>query len=511
MALVSLTVNSYRLSIVMTVSILTTMILFACSASAEKQSVYRTALDDYVHQIDNKWDWDLKAESWQTVPNITNAKVKVYQVSMVSQYWAAGAKHGLSNPLWKHRLTIYQPNNVRSKKALLLIDGGIRYSRDSETVDPSTDLSNRADWSRIAANTGAVVVELKDVPNQYLSFSDGIPRKEDDLVAWTWHQFLQNPDENERLPLQFPMVKSVVRAMDTVQALMSYKGVKIESFVLAGASKRGWAAWLTAAVDARTDSLMPTVIDMLNIEAFADHVDKIYQKPIPALKDYYSSDRSIASYIHSPEMIRLSTMIDPYSYRNRLTMPKYIITASGDDFFPPDSTRLYLDDLKGPTWQRVLPNSRHYVFHSADGIINMMNTIEAFLGARVENRMLPSVSWSSIGPGQLSASMATCPKHATLWRVTNPKARDFRMTELSKNGLQYDPKELTINDAAPCQFDITIAEPKSGWTAWFVELSFDNAPYPDIVMTSTVSVIPDVYPKSCHTSRDSSDTCTIKD
>lgn len=515
MTLVNLMVKSSKLVTVTIVSMLATITLVLSvwgTSSTEQQQTYRTALDDYVHQIDNNWDWTVKAESWQSMSDITNAKVKVYQIDMVSQYWAAGAKQGVSEPLWRHRMTIYQPDKIRSEKALLLIEGGYRYPLNTQTADVLN--RTQTDLARIATSTGAVVVELRDVPNQYLSFSDGILRKEDDLIAWTWRQFLKNPDENEMLPLQFPMVKSVVKAMDTVQAVMSYEGVKVESFVLVGASKRGLATWLTAAVDARTDSLMPVVIDMLNIEAFGDHVCKANQGVmLPALKDYYSSDHSVVNYFESPEMLRLLTMVDPYHYRDRLVMPKYIITASADNYFPPDSTRLYLDDLKGPTWMRVLPNSSHYVFHSADGITRMMNTIEAFLGARVENRMLPSVNWSSIEPGQRSASMATCPKRATLWQVTNPNARNFQITELSQNGLQYEPEELTINDVGSCQFDITVAEPKSGWTAWFVEFAFDNAPYSDIVMTSTVSVIPDVYPpKSPHAvGQDSSDTCTIKD
>jgi PhoPQ-activated pathogenicity-related protein len=66
--------------------------------------------------------------------------------------------------------------------------------------------------------------------------------------------------------------------MDTVQAVMSDKGVNIESFVLSGESKRGGVAWLTAAVDARTDSLIPVVIDNLKGEAFIDHVHRCWQR-----------------------------------------------------------------------------------------------------------------------------------------------------------------------------------------------------------------------------------------
>ena len=43
-----------------------------------------------------------------------------------------------------------------------------------------------------AAETNTVVAELKMVPNEPLIFhNDGVKRKEDDLIAYTWDQFLK--------------------------------------------------------------------------------------------------------------------------------------------------------------------------------------------------------------------------------------------------------------------------------------------------------------------------------
>ncbi len=38
---------------------------------------------------------------------------------------------------------------------------------------------------------------------------------------------------------------------------------------------------------------------------------------------------------------------EPYEYRDRLTMPKFLINAADDQFFLPDSSQFYFDDLKG--------------------------------------------------------------------------------------------------------------------------------------------------------------------
>ncbi|MFX9189024.1 PhoPQ-activated protein PqaA family protein, partial [Acinetobacter baumannii] len=47
-------------------------------------------------------------------------------------------------------------------------------------------------------------------------------------------------------------------------------------------------------------------------------------------------------------------------YQPRLAIPKYIINASGDDFFVPDNTRFYYSKLPGVKSLRIVPNMNHY-------------------------------------------------------------------------------------------------------------------------------------------------------
>lgn len=59
----------------------------------------------------------------------------------------------------------------------------------------------------------------------------------------------------------------------------------------------------------------------------------------------------------------MAEIIDPYYYRDRLTMPKMVISATGDEFFSPDDSYFWFDDMKGPTYLHLLPNAEHGMFY----------------------------------------------------------------------------------------------------------------------------------------------------
>ena len=82
--------------------------------------------------------------------------------------------------------------------------------------------------------------------------------------------FLENPDDPNSATqlLRLPMTKAAVRAMDAVTEFsQKMASVKIEKFMVAGASKRGWTTWTTMAVDKRVFAGIPIVMDMLRLNA----------------------------------------------------------------------------------------------------------------------------------------------------------------------------------------------------------------------------------------------------
>lgn len=54
---------------------------------------------------------------------------------------------------------------------------------------------------------------------------------------------------------------------------------------------------------------------------------------------------------------------DPYNYRHCdwLSIPKYLVNASGDQFFLPDNSQFYFPNLQGEKYLRYAPNAKHDV------------------------------------------------------------------------------------------------------------------------------------------------------
>ena len=81
------------------------------------------------------------------------------------------------------------------------------------------------------------------------------------------------------------MTRAVVRGMDVIQKVADNINIKINEFVIAGASKRGWTTWTTAVVDDRVIAIVPIVIDLLNVVPSFDHHWRCYGEWSPAIDD----------------------------------------------------------------------------------------------------------------------------------------------------------------------------------------------------------------------------------
>ncbi len=427
-----------------------------------------TPLDDYIAKPDPSYSYSL-------VRTIDHPQGKIYVIDMKSQTWRS--KEEVSRTLWQHWLTIVVPNDVAFDTALLWITGGSN-DRPAPTK-PDEMLGN------IAVRTKSVVAELRMVPNQPLVFPDDPDnqRYEDEIIAYTFDKFLRTEDPT--WPLLLPMVKSAVRAMDTIQEYLPKATdgkLAIKSFVVSGASKRGWTTWLTGAVDKRVRAIAPVVIDVLNMNQQMRHHYAAYGFYSNAIGDY--EQMKVLDRLDSGGGGEIRNFVDPYAYRDRYTMPKFLINSTGDQFFLPDSAQFYFSELPEDKYLLYCPNTDHGLDGSeAD------KALMAWYYSILTGRDRPKFSWDIPEDGHIVVTPRTRPQKVTLWTATNPDARDFRLETIGK---VWKGRPLTPN--ASNAYDVHVDAPDKGWTGYFVELLFDSGTPVPYRFTTEVRVTPDTLP-----------------
>ena len=429
----------------------------------------QTALDRYVAAPDPNF-------SWKVLRELKASEATATLLEMTSQKWLTEKE--VEQPLWKHWLTVVRPANVESDIGFLFITSG-RLDRDPPSQPPAWMID-------LARDTGTVVSELRLVPNQPVVFMDDParkPRVEDDFIAYTWDKFLRTGDE--KWPARLPMTKSAVRAMDAVTAFAASSAggeSNVSRFVVAGGSKRGWTTWTTAAVDSRVVAIVPLVIDLLNIEPSFLHHWRAYGAWSDAVDDYV--EHRIFPWMGTPQFRALMKIEEPFEYRERLTLPKFIVNASGDEFFLPDSSRFYFDELRGEKLLRYVPNTGHSL-DKTDAIAS----VHAFYASVVNGTARPDVRWTFEKDGSIKVLATQMPSEVKIWQATNPKARNFRIDVI---GPTYTA--TTLSPSGPNTWVARVPAPATGWTAFFVELTFPNGGTHPFKITSGVRVVPETLP-----------------
>lgn len=399
-----------------------------------------TALQQYVNRPEPEF-------AWKKVREIEAGNGKITELRLTSQKW-----HDI---VWEHAVEIFEPKELRfPQHALLFVTGGSQPPKpvDAKTIGMGTGLSQ---------SSGMRVVVLHQVPNQPLFGG----RKEDDLITDTWLKYLESGDET--WPLLFPMVKSAVKTMDAVQQLSEQEYAEpIKSFVITGASKRGWTSWLTPVADSRIVATAPMVIDTLNFRVQMQHQLDSWGAFSVQIKDYTSKGLIVLDKETEREQ-HLRRMMDPYTYRQQLVLPKLLVNGTNDPYWVVDAMTKYWSDLKGPNYTLQIPNAGHGL---NGGEEKTVRTIGAFARHVASNTALPELSWqiaSTQNQQTLTVTSSATPTSVTLWSVESSDL-DFRDDEWRSEKMQ--PTEAST-------WTGSVKSDKQ--TAVFAELTFEieGVPY----------------------------------
>jgi PhoPQ-activated pathogenicity-related protein len=196
-------------------------------------------------------------------------------------------------------------------------------------------------------------------------------------------------------------------------------------------------------------------------------------------------------WMGTPQFRALMKIEEPYEYRERLTMPKLLVNASGDQFFLPDSSQFYFDQLRGESHLRYVPNTNHGLEKS-----DAIESVEAFYSAIVKDTKRPEFSWTFEKDGTIKVVARDRPQQVLLWQATNPGARDFRLDVI---GPAY--KSETLTPSGPNTWVGRVPAPAKGWTAFFVELTYASGGRYPLKFTTAVRVLPDTLPFPAYVSK----------
>jgi PhoPQ-activated pathogenicity-related protein len=417
-------------------------ILFVFNVQAQTAITPATAMDHYLNNGDQSFQWEVK-------DTFDIGDVKAYNLLLTSQKWR---EH-----IWKHQLTILVPKEIKYDGAMLFITGG-SINKDGLPKWSGKEDQLTASFGLIARQNSAVVAVVKQTPNQPLY--DNLT--EDALISFTLHNFKKDGDYS--WPLLFPMVKSAKRAMDAVQEFTKQQlNRDITRFLVSGASKRGWTTWLTGANDNRVSAIAPMVIDMLNMSVSMKYQMKVWNDYSVQIEDYVKL--GIVQDMESGSGAAITAMIDPYSYRKKLTMPKMIFMGTNDEYWPIDNIKNYYDSIPGQNLIHYIPNVGHNMGDKQEVMVNL----SAFFGLTLTKSAYPVCTWKTTQrkKGVEVTIKATANKltDVILWSADS-KDLDFRNDK-------WESKRLGISNTAK----VTAVEafPETGYRAFYLNLKYKDA------------------------------------
>src|SRR5215216_4341318 len=161
------------------------VVSYGYAGPRERLTRKQTALDRYVFKPDPNFSYNL-------VNTSKGEGYTAFVLELTSQQWRTSDE--VDRTIWKHWLTIIQPDKVNTSIGFLFINGGSNGSKMPSAADPNL--------AATAVGTHAVVSDLRMVPNEPLIFKeDGKSRTEDAIIAFTWEKFLKTGDETWPLRL----------------------------------------------------------------------------------------------------------------------------------------------------------------------------------------------------------------------------------------------------------------------------------------------------------------------
>ena len=517
-------------------------------------------MKEYVDKQDDNYAWSDTGIRMHGLDPLHLVKWTGYVLNFTSQQWLTSDDS--SQSIWWHILVIVIPNEVRYPNSpFLWITGG---DNDDDPI-PKVASQDMIVVGDFAVQTKTIGAALFQVPNSPITFPidpTHESRSADAAIAFTWWHFLNDPSSKHEWLLNLPMTKASVRAMDTITAFMTSDSSPQEikdlnsdpsQFLVAGASKRAWVTWNTAAVDPRVMGIVPVVMNNLNAAENLHHHYRAYGGWSFAFQDYWKMN--ITLQLDDPKFQTMMDIVDMYEYRDKILMPKLVCDATMDEFFLLDDTWYWWNDMPYANELNhyvLVPNAEH---SQATGILELLPAVTTwarellradseytnkrtnkngreYLSKTIEERNsrsldmiqsfsnIPRFNWTiEEKSGDIMVKSNIAPTSVRIWHATtcNRHRRDFRIVNLDDpctcgiklpeiagfKGLCsnlfafWTAEELEETEPGSLTWVAHKDGPILGrWLAFFVDLQFDG-PKPDIPYIPRNTSVFDAWPIGC--------------
>ncbi len=396
-------------------------------------------LSDYIALPDDSFRWELRERQ-------SSHNCEILRLHLTSQRW-----QGID---WRHILYLIKPQNldVQRDDAVLVVAGGSWQMNWPENGPDTVSVRGEVPlMANVAQQFGCVIAVLTMVPFQPMMNG----KHEDEIIAATFAKYVETQDAT--WPLLLPMVKSAVRGMDaTCSAAKQEWGVTLNKFTVTGASKRGWTTWLTGATDPRVTAIAPMVIDMLNMGEQMKHQVASFGGYSEQIADY--TELNLPAFLSTPQGQSLQKIVDPFAYREQLTLPKLLIFGTNDRYWPLDACNLYWDQLSGDKHLLYVPNQGH----GLNDYPRVLGSVMAIHRSRNGGKPLPQLDWNFADEARgikLDISAKGAVDSVRGWVAQSP-TRDFRDAKWS---------EKVCKQLGNGSWTLEVAKPQDGFVACFAE------------------------------------------
>jgi PhoPQ-activated pathogenicity-related protein len=176
----------------------------------------------------------------------------------------------------------------------------------------------------------------------------------------------------------------------------------------------------------------PMVIAMLDMPAQIELQQQTFGALSQQVHDYEAIH--LRERLDTPLGRDLISIVDPYSYRTRLTMPKLILLGTNDPYWPADALKIYWNGLLGEKRVLDMPNQTH----DLRDIDRLTGSLSALYRYSARNQPLPKLTWNfDRSPGKLELAVHTnrSATRVLAWAATSA-SRDFRESQWASHSCE---------------------------------------------------------------------------